>query len=63
MSEIEVIDPVEPVLQDGGNKASTSGPDWKKIVRSEFMRLRTMKKQKHAEQVRVSYKNSKRYTM
>lgn len=28
--------------------------DWKKLVRSEYMRLRTAKKVKHSEKVRVS---------
>ena len=54
MSEIDIVDFSESPPKDDGNQPSTSGPDWKKIVRSEFMRLRTLKRQKHAEHVRAS---------
>lgn len=53
MSETDVVDKSESSSIDDGNQPSTSGPDWKKIVRSEFMRLRTLKRQKHTEQVKV----------
>ena len=53
MSEIDIMETSEPLAVEDENQPSTSGPDWKKIVRSEFMRLRTLKRQKHAEQVRV----------
>lgn len=52
MSEIDIMETSEPLAVEDENQPSTSGPDWKKIVRSEFMRLRTLKRQKHAEQVR-----------